>query len=1359
MSEQEPVPSHVGGFTIMSGKALRFGVFGADYLGHNNEGLRLLKVLREGEGVVMAEEAYAGLKGNASLLHFEAGQVVSQDQRVLTANTVQASALGVVVGGSPMQNECVETTREFDADQRMAGVLRGMTLVKRVELVREVARILERLHKDSLTFPYLTPWNVVVEADQPKLVEVGLGYRPDQPGFAKDRIPEDVLVYLAPEVVKAIGEGSVVQVSPAADVYALAATARSFLLNRVVDPAPAPGAAGPAPSRRELALKGTGLLQAPHQLYSRDLEDLLARALSVDPARRPSAGQLASELDQLIAGERLGWTPPPQWPKFVGIAAGVVVALVLVIVIWQAMQPPSGLVKARQDYAAATRSQDPAERKKLLEGAAIEGEDGKPHLIPEAERLLAVDAWRAWVKARQAGAPPAGDGEGDGDGKKKDEKDEKKGPEAPPSGYAAELQGIIDTLETKVAGAEKDDLANTARYIAAFLRRWELGTKESREAAKATLEQLAKADTRPDDLRHLAAATLALTATGVEGKVAEDDLRKWIDPVALSGSEAGALGKTYPPADSIVTDQTVLEKPVGTKLDAEWISKLVGGQIQVALKKHEDARGKLGAARDGASTFSTEAAFGLCVAAMATKPEELELARKAVAKAMAFRPFAEGLLALGRADLAAAHAQPTAEAYKKAAIGLQQASGAAADTPGLDPKAAAGALELEARFYEAVTLALDPAQADAAEAALEQLLEALDAVPEAADRFAPDAKIARGLVKAGRGDAGMAAAKPDLLALFKNGDPSQGDAELPALTPPPGTRAAAKAKALGSLMAAYLQDVENVPEPPTREWVTKADQSLKALEALAAAPGAAVEAVRILLAKAGVELARARSFDGQTGERALDAARTAYTQALEKLDPTKQPDSWLKALKGKLEVLVAQAERVGAGEVDKALEPLGRALADLNAAGQTIPRTLGKEWEKFQPKMLERIRGALFARVQAYIDERKQVWSRLDPAQPKAESSDEQLATDLKVLAQGVAALGDPPPDAERFRAAQLHFYLGLAHRAKGGANGSVFDACEQAMKLLDGLPDEESKHTDLKKNVSYLIGVVALKEPESLKSKVRDPRQFALDALSRACGARDFAGLKEMVKKGTTPVGPPGRETQPAAALANDIVARYDSETTIPKDPLYGKPEGIPNAQTIEGELSFATNMDRNNAKALLLLARVQFAVGQDKVDACAANALAAFTQSKGAPGDSGASQQVTVQAARLFCYAKFMRAGPAGFNDVGRGEEFKRVAQGGREAAQRLVEREPAQTAQRYNFGPAYWYARSLYEEAQFLRKANKPKPEQKPAFEAAKQAYEQFRALVEPQGQPKRDLPAEAAGWLPELRNINAILDSLK
>src|SRR5688572_31202878 len=91
----EQVPSHVAGYTIM--RTLRLGVFGADYLGHSNEGLRLLKVLREGEGLAIPEEAYGALKNDAQLLHFEAGQVLSQDQRVLTSHTAQAAAFGVLV--------------------------------------------------------------------------------------------------------------------------------------------------------------------------------------------------------------------------------------------------------------------------------------------------------------------------------------------------------------------------------------------------------------------------------------------------------------------------------------------------------------------------------------------------------------------------------------------------------------------------------------------------------------------------------------------------------------------------------------------------------------------------------------------------------------------------------------------------------------------------------------------------------------------------------------------------------------------------------------------------------------------------------------------------------------------------------------------------------------------------------------------------------------------------------------------------------------------------------------------------------------------------------------------------------------
>jgi hypothetical protein len=1352
MAESEAVPSHIAGYTIM-GKRLRLGIFGADYLGHNNDGLRLLKVLGEGEGISLPEETYATLKDDAQLLHFEPGQILSQEQRVLTANTVQSAALGVVVGGSPLQAECVDTTREFDADQKGAALLRSTTLVQKVQLVRALAQTLERLHKEGKTFPYLTPWNVLIDADQPKLAEVGLGLRPDDPKFSKDKLHEDVLVYLAPEVIRAIAEGSVVQVSPAADVYALAATARSFFLNKVADPAAPAGApatkdAAP-PNRRELTLKGGGVAQAPHQLYSRDLEQLLARCLSSDPGRRPSAGELAEKLGLLVTNEQLVWTPPSQAPKYAAIAAGVVGALVLVVIVFMALQPPAGLVKARMDYAAATREQDPAKRKALLEGATLVGEDGTSRPIPEAQRLLALEAFKAWAREQKGAAPPAPPKPGD-----KPSTD--KSAPAPAAPGAEALEAVIAGLEEKVAGSNDDDLARAARFVAAVLRRFEQANPQAREKAKPVLEALAKAEVKPESLRKLAEAAQALTATGVEGKPTEDQLRVWQTAATEAAADAGFLAMAYAPPKEINDDPSIVDKPVGVSLEAAWLGRLLGGRLQDMLGQVDDARNKLAAAREATSIFATEAAYGLMLAANGTKPEDIAAARAAIDAAVARHgPFAEASLAVGKGELKAGLAGNAGAgdpaALRRAAEAFQAATGAPADTPGVDVAKVAAPLEAQARFAEAIALAMDAAQADLAEAALEAFLKKYEGT-DLTDTYGPDARLARGLVRARRGEAGAAAAKADLLALFKNGDPSQGEAPLPPLEPVPPTRAAAKGLAIGTLIAGYLESIEKVPTPPTKEWVTAADRDLKAAMALKELPGAQIDAPRMSLAEAGVELARARAFDGRTGEQALEKARAAFGAALDKLTPDKNPEQWLKALEGNLEVFLAQAERMTGAEVDKVMQPLSAALAALNGAGANIPRALTRTWEQFQPKMLGRIRGAISTKVQTFVDERKATWARIDPANPKAEASDEQVTRDIAVVTQATTLWGDQVPDAERYRVAQYEHYLALLYRAKGGQNGLVYDHAEAGLKLLEGLSEDESKHTDLKKNLSYVVGVIALKEPESLKSKVRDTRAYALDALARACGARDFNDLKAKVKAGQTPVGPPGRENDPSAALAADIVARYDNEQAIPKDPAFGTP--IPNAATIEGELTFASQIDRRSGTALLLLARVLFSIGAEKADACAEKAQAAMTLAAG--GTEAPQLAVTVQAARLYCFARFKRGeatNAAAASEVARGADFRRVALSGRDAANRLFERDKQQAQFRYNYGPAYWYARSLYEEGLTLQRNNRPTPEIKTALEGAKAAYEEYRKLIE-----TRDTPAEATNWQRELQNIGNLIRAL-
>lgn len=1355
MAESEAVPSHIAGYTIM-GKRLRLGIFGADYLGHNNDGLRLLKVLGEGEGIALPEETYATLKEDAQLLHFEPGQILSQEQRVLTANTVQSAALGVVVGGSPLQAECVDTTREFDADQKGAALLRSTTLVQKVQLVRALAQTLERLHKEGKTFPYLTPWNVLIDADQPKLAEVGLGLRPDDPKFSKDKLHEDVLVYLAPEVIRAIAEGSVVQVSPAADVYALAATARSFFLNKVADPAAPAGApaakdAG-APNRRELALKGGGVAQVAHQLYSRDLEQLLARCLSADPARRPSAGELGEKLGLLVTNEQLVWTPPSQTPKYAAIAAGVVGALVLVVLVFMALQPPAGLVKARMDYAAATREQDPAKRMELLKGATLAGDDGVVRPIPEAERLLALETYKAWVRAQKTAAPPAPSTEKKPSTEPAPATDK---PAPPPTNE--ELEQVIVGLEEKVAGSVDDDLARAARFVAAFLRRFEQGGP-ARDKAKATFEALAKAETKPESLRKLAQACLAVTATGVEGKTAEDDVRQWADAANEAASDTGFLVANFPPPKVIVDDPAVLEDPVGVSLDSSWIGKLISGRMQEVLGRGEDARAKLAAARDAASLFCTEAAYGLTLANNGTKPEDFAQSRASLEAAIARRgAFAEAYLALGKAELKAGLAAPDAATLHRAADTFEKATGVPANTPGVDVATVALPLQKRALFYEVATLAVqanDKATAVAAETAADRFLkEKLEGDGEAMDRYGQDTKLARGLARAKNDDArvkGMA--RTDLEALFKNSDPTQGLITLPELDPAPASREAARGVAIGLLIATYLEEVEKVPDAPSKEWVTMADKSLKGAMALKDIPGAQVDAPRLSLAEAGVELARARAYDGRVGEQALEKARAAFGAALDKLTAAKDGETWLKAVKGNLEVFLAQAERMTGAEVDKVMEPLKAAMAALTAAGQNIPRPLTKAWETFQPGMLTRIRAAISSKVQAYVDERKATWARIDPANPKAEASDEQLVRDIDVVTQAVAVFGEQVPDAERFRVAQYEHYLALLYRAKGGQNGLVYDHAEAGLKQLEGLSEDESKHTDLRKNLSYVIGVVALKEPESIKSKVRDTRTYALDSLARACGARDFNDLKAKVKAGQTPVGPPGRENDPAAALAGDIVARYDNEQAIPKDPAFGTP--IPNASTIEGELTFASQIDRRSGTALLLLARVLFSMGAEKAEACAEKAQAAMALAAG--GTEPAQLAVTVQGARLACFARFKRGestNPAAASEAARSADFRRIAQNGKEAATRLFDRDKQQTQFRYNYGPAYWYARSLYEEGLTLQRNSRPTAEIKTALEAARTSYEEFRKLIE-----TRDTPAEATNWQRELQNIGNLIRAL-
>lgn len=1298
MGELEPVPSHVAGYTIMGAKALRLGVFGRDYLGHSQEGLRLLKVLRAGEGLVVGEETYAALKEDASLLVFEAGS--GGETSVFTHHTVQAAALGVLVGGSPLQNEVIETTREFDEEQRCAATLRSTTLVQKVQLLKQLSDALAGLHKRGVQHPWLTPWNVVLEGDRIRLLEVGLGLKPDDPGFKRESIPEDVLVFLAPEVLRAVREGTIVQASPAADVYALAATARAFLHNRVPDPSPT--GAPPDASRHDLALRGAGLELRPHDHYSRELEQLLQRALTADPQRRPSAAELSSGLQRLVEAQQLEWKPVPTWPKYAAIGVAAVAVLVGAFLL---LRPDPQRVLAQRSYAEATRTQDPEQRKVILQKATVRGDDGSEQLLPEARRLQAVDAWVAWERAPQTASKE-------------------------------QLEAVLQGLEDQLITGREDELSRTARVVVGLMRRWEQAGP-AREKGDALL----KGVTGDDDLAALARAALAMTAAGPATPPKEEELKRWSEAAAGAGLEVGPLQHPWPlHAEGDYTRELGVE-PVGISLQAGWIAQLVGGVVQTARGMQADASTKLKPARDAVPIFATKAALGLLLAGMATTPENAAEARSLLEEALAVRDFAEARLALGRLQLAAAHQKGSG--FREAVAAFQAAAGAAPETPGADIAARAQLLEAEALFYQATAQAAaafrEGAASEADKAALEQLNELLrrcEEDPQRFERFLPDAHVARGLVLSKLKQADKAA--EDLLFLFQDKDVTRGWAELPALAPVPPTRQD-PAQAVKPLFEALLARVENLAANAKKEDLSGLERVLGQAKALTKLPSAKVlepaDHLRLLLAEVKGALTRAKLLpDGRQADQALAEAEAACKAALELAGQTER---WLDALSAKLEVYKAMAQRVSAGaRIGEALAPLKKAIDELNAAAQTLPAVLRRQWRDFEPKEMSGLREAYMSRVDAYAKDREADWNAIDLQNPGY--SPEQATEEIEVLEQAARLFGEEVPPEQAFKVATLRWRLMQLYRARR-LNPKVLEHGELASRLLDVIdPAAEPRVVPLGEKVHYLLGLIAVREGESLKGTLRDPRQYGYDELSRAAGARDFADLRNRMRAGNWQP-----KQDPARLLAEDVVKAYDDEKVVPRDPKYG--QEVRDARRIEAELVFATQMDPKNATAFLTLARVQFSLGQDKLEAAVKSAETSYELAQAAGQDKLAT---LVQAARLYCYARFQLSSKAATDP----EKFRTIAERGAKAAEELFRRDQQATQASYNFGPAYWVARSYYEEGLAAQRNNRVDLA-RPALDKAKTAFEDFRRQVE-----GHDVPAEASQWQSQYQNTVRTLESL-
>jgi len=1344
MTERE-VPKQVGGYTVMGGKSLRLGVFGTDYLGHSNEGLRLLKVLREGEGLAVSEEAYAALEGDAAVLHFGAGQAVGQDQRVLTSHTVQAAAFGVVVGGSPLQNECVETTREFDDEQRCASLLRNATLVQKAQLLRQLAEVVARFHEEGKQFPYLSPWNVLLEGDSPRIAEVGLGLRPDDPKFKADEVPEDVLVFLAPEVLRAIREGTVVQVSTPADVYALAATARAVLLNRVPDPAGPKG--GEGPSRRERILAGQGLDLSPHQVYSRELESLLARALSADPQKRPSAQEIAVGLGRLIEGERIAYTPPAEWPKYVAIGVGAV--LLILLVIFLIPRPPEGLTVARESYAQATRTDDLAEQQRLLEAATYEGADGTSVTLPEARRLLAINAYHRWVAARAAAA---GEGEGEGPA-------------------AGELGGILDQLERDVVqpGEDDDELSKSARFLVGFLRRWELGgaaaPEDGGEEAAARPGDALLESLEGDLLRGpLAESALAMTAAGAAEPLDEDDLKAWSEAASAALRDDGFLTRDYP-SPSYEDDLDVETKPAGVSLDSLWIAQLLMGRLQHERSAPDDAGAKLLQAWEAVPCFATRTALGLHLAEHGSGPAGAPPARELIEASLGEREFAEGHLALARLALASAHETGDPAAYDEAAELFQAARAAVAETPGLDVAGEVARLENETEFFALMTRAATALEEgrDEALAAVEKDLGAFIAEvtgdPALADRFGPDSYVTRGLVRLARSDAVTAAG--DLLHLFQREDVAEGWRELPDFAVAPPTRRD-RTEYGQAVHEALVQRVEaglaELPEErrERRDALKQLDGLLEQAQTLAGSvPG--VGALGSLLARGKVELARLLGSDaGNTDWReALASARAAFDAALEEVTAA-DFDVYTEALAGQLEVL---GERIAAVEPDELAEA-AREVEDiletrLEAKPTGLDRQDEERWEAFQAEQRRELRSAFGRALERFVERRRQDWDEVDLAAPEDYS---EAKEDAAVLEQAIDLHGEEPAAADKPAAARLRLDVARVYVAQR-LYPKALEHARRAFELLDEAGVEPTGATDaaiLMREAYYVAGFLALFHGDQVRNLLGD--RAADDGKEWLAKAAKADGYADLVRR----LGQPGfvPEPKPAAALARWIVAQRDGGAGgVDRATALGSLRASDrDVRQAEEDLELAARIDPRSATARLLAAVLELGTGEpEKLREAAEHAKAAYRLAKerrAARGDDRAAAHADqVQAARIYLYAT-AEARP---DEVVK-PDFRRIAEEGGDAAEELFSADSTARSQSYNYGPAYWLAFHHLQRGFELLDRGDDAPA-KEAFEEAEQAYDAFEGLLKAGVQRERAAPAEAAKWRDERNTARELASTIR